>query len=124
MAKVIIPAKVFMPDGADHSHPVLMVEEQAGALGEMIADHGIEVTDHGSEPGSNPHAHGSELETDMEDSSDAGEVKPPNKFRTCMAELLSRPNGAERLSQPEARARFKKAAHECSERRAKEAVEN
>ena len=124
MAKIVIPAKVFLPeDGADDSHPILVVEEQASELGNLIADHGIQVAEAGSEPESTPHSHGGELESD--DSADAEEeVKPANGFRTCMSELLSRPEGAERLSQPEARARFKEAARACSERKAEEAVEN
>ena len=123
MAK-IIPAKVFLPeDGADDSHPILVVEEQAAELGNLIADHGIEVAEDGSGPESNPHAHGSELEPDLEDFAEAGE-KPKNGYRSCMSELLARPEGSERLSQPEARARFKEAARACSARRVEEAVEN
>ena len=120
MAK-IIPAKVFLPeDGAKNSHPILVVEEQAAKLGNLINQHGIEVA--GSGPESNPHRYGSELDP-SEDLAEVGE-KPRNGYRSCMSELLGRPEGAERLTQAEARAKFKEAARACSARRVEEALEN
>ena len=117
MAK-IITAKVLLPeDGADDLHPILVVEEEAAELGNLIADHGIEVAGDGSGSESNPHTHSSELEPD---DSDSGE-EPKNGYRSCMSELLARPEGSERLTQAEARDRFKTAAHECSERKVQEA---
>ena len=108
MAK-IIPAQVFIPDDAgDDSHPpILVVEEHAAAIGNLIANHGVEV-----QSGSNDFAE-PQPTPDIPET----EVKPPNGFRACMSDQLRRPPESERLSQAEARDRFRKAVLVCKTRR-------
>ena len=115
MARVI-PAFVHFEDG--DAPPKLKVTEGGSDLSKLISERGLEIEEGALEP--NPHTHGSDLQLD-----DSNSVEEPrNGFRGCMSEMLARPEGAERLTRVEAQARFKAAAHECSERKAKEAVEN
>ena len=121
----IIPAFVICEDGAP---PKLQVAEDAPGLSDSITQMGLEVeqgglnlSDRKSGRNSNPNSHSRELEPSAD--AEAGE-QPRNGYRSCMADMLARPEGAKKLNQKESQGRFKEAARECSERRAKEAVEN
>ena len=111
MAK-IIPAHVFIPDdGGDDTHPpILVVEEHAAELGNLIADHGVEVQNETNELAEARPA------SDLPEA----EVKPLNGFRACMSESLSRPNGSERLTKAESQQRFREAVRACQIRRREE----
>ena len=118
----IIPAFILVENGAT---PRLQVAEDATGLSDSITQMGLEVEQGGlnlPERKSNPHAPSGELETTSADA-ETGE-QPRNGYRSCMADMLARPEGAKKLNQKESQGRFKEAARECSERRAKEAIED
>ena len=118
MAK-IIPAHIFIPDdvGDDSNPPILVVEEHAVAIGNLIAEHGVEIQNEDSdfiaEPGPEP------LEPELLEP----ESKQPNGFRKCMSEQLLRPPESEPLTQLESRHRFREAAQACKIRRQEEAAQ-
>ena len=119
----IIPAFIHFEDG--DAPPKLTVSEGGSSLSESIAEMGLEIEEGSlnlAKLESNPDSHNSEIEP-SQDLAEAGE-QPRNGYRSCMADMLARPEGAKKLNQKESQGRFKEAARECSARRVKEAVEN
>ena len=83
----IIPAFVHFSEDGDAA-PKLIVSEGGSDLSDLISLHGLEVEEEDA------HSHSDELERDDSDSGDA----PKNGFRTCMSELLARPEGSGKLT--------------------------
>lgn len=110
MAK-IIPAHIFIPDdvGDDSNPPILVVEEHAAAIGNLIAEHGVEIQNEDSDFIAEPGPEALEPES-----------KPLNGFQKCMSDQLLRPPESESLTRPANRRRFKEAVRACRIRRLEE----
>ena len=115
MAK-IIPAHIFIPDnvGDDSNPPILVVEEHAAAIGNLIAEHGVDIQNEDSDFITEPAPEPEPIEP---------ESKQPNGFQKCMSEQLLRPPESEPLTRPENRRRFKEAVRACKIRRQEEAAQ-